>query len=34
VAYGGDPEASALADYAAADPEALRAVLAELGAPT
>jgi len=30
VAYGGDPEATALADYAAADPEELRATLADL----
>ena len=34
VAYGGDPEAAALADHVAADPEALRAVLAELGTAT
>ena len=32
VAYGGDPEASELADHVAADPAALRAVLSELGA--
>jgi HAD superfamily hydrolase (TIGR01509 family) len=31
IAYGGDPEATELADHAATDPEALRAVLAELG---
>jgi len=34
VAYGGDPEASEMADHAAADPAALRAALGELGAPS
>jgi beta-phosphoglucomutase-like phosphatase (HAD superfamily) len=31
VAYGGDPEAAALADHAASDPAALRDVFVTLG---